>query len=257
MDVGELSLWQLGLLAVAGLMAGAVNAVAGGGSMISFPMLVVMGVPPVTANVTNSVAALPGYIGGTLGYRAELAGQGRRLVRLAAVSVPGAVTGALTLLAVSAEMFRAVVPWLVLASAALLAVQPQAAAWAARRGGDSSPVGLLPAQFVMAFYGGFFVAGLGIVMLALLGVFLTETTHRLNALKGVLSLVVGSVSAIAFIALTSVAWGPAGLLAVTGLVGGRLGVLAARRISPAALRRTVASWGAGVAIALEVSRHVA
>jgi uncharacterized membrane protein YfcA len=110
---------------------------------------------------------------------------------------------------------------------------------------------------VVAFYGGFFVAGLGIVMLALLGVFLTETTHRLNALKGVLSLVVGSMSAIAFIALTSVAWGPAGLLAVTGLVGGRLGVLAARRISPSTLRRTVASWGVGVATALEVSRHVA
>lgn len=254
--MGDFSLWQLGVLAVVGLLAGAVNAVAGGGSMISFPALVLMGVPPVTANVTNSVAALPGYLGGSLGYRAELAGQGRRLGRLAAVSVPGAVGGALTLLAVSTEVFRAVVPWLVLASAVLLAVQPRAAAWAARHGGGSNRAGLLSAQFVVAFYGGFFVAGLGIVMLALLGVFLTDTTHRLNALKGVLSLVVGSVSALAFVALTSVAWGPAGLLAVTGLVGGRLGVLAARRISPSALRWTVAAWGAGVAVALEVSRHV-
>ncbi|WP_405803207.1 sulfite exporter TauE/SafE family protein [Streptomyces sp. NBC_01187] len=249
-------LWELGLLAVVGLLAGAVNAVAGGGSMISFPVLVAVGVPPVTANVTNSVAALPGYLGGSLGYRAELAGQGRQVGRLALVGVPGAIGGALTLLAVSDEAFRAVVPWLVLASAVMLAAQPRLAALAARRGAGPNRIGLLSSQFVVAFYGGFFVAGLGIVMLAVLGVFLTGTTHRLNALKGVLSLIVGSVSALAFVALTSVAWGPALLLAVTGLVGGRLGVWAARRISPSALRRAVAVWGVGVATALEVSLHV-
>ncbi|MFJ8856495.1 sulfite exporter TauE/SafE family protein [Streptomyces sp. NPDC102437] len=249
-------LWEPGLLAVVGLLAGAVNAVAGGGSMISFPVLVAMGVPPVTANVTNSVAALPGYLGGSLGYRAELKGQGRQVRTFALVSIPGAIGGALTLLAVSDEVFRAAVPWLVLASAVMLAAQPRVAALAARHGARSSRIGLLSAQFVVAFYGGFFVAGLGIVMLAMLGVFLADTTHRLNALKSVLSLVVGSVSALAFVALTSVAWGPALLLAVTGLVGGRLGVSAARRISPSALRRGVAVWGAGVAIALEVSLYV-
>lgn len=249
-------LWQLVVLATTGLLAGSVNAVAGGGSMISFPVLLAMGVPPVTANVTNSVAALPGYLGGSIGYQAELADQGSRVVRLGLVSVLGAAGGALTLLMVSGDVFRAVVPWLVLASAAMLAAQPRLAAWRTRHDAAPRRAGLLSSQFVVAFYGGFFVAGLGIVMLAVLGVFLTDTTHRLNALKGVLSLIVGSVSAFAFVAFTSVAWGPAVLLAATGLVGGRLGVLAARHISPSALRWTVVAWGVGVAAALEVSRHV-
>lgn len=248
---------QLLVLTAVGLLAGAVNAVAGGGSMISFPALVAMGIPPVTANVTNSVAALPGYLGGSLGYRAELAGQGPRIARLTLVSVAGATAGALTLLAVSAEVFRAVVPGLVLASALMLVVQPRVAAWAARRRtGGPHPAAMLSAQFAVAFYGGFFVAGLGIVMLAALGMLLDDTTQRLNALKGVLSLVVGAASTVAFVLLTAVAWGPAALLAGTGLVGGRLGVLAARRVPSAALRWTVAAWGVAVAVALEVSRHV-
>ncbi|MGP3991893.1 sulfite exporter TauE/SafE family protein [Streptomyces sp. 3N207] len=254
--MGVTDLWELALLALVGLLAGVVNAVAGGGSMISFPALVGMGVPPITANVSNSVAALPGYLGGSLGYRAELAGRARQIGMLALVGVPGAIAGALTLLAVSDEFFRAVVPWLVLASALMLAAQPRVAAWTARHGSGPNRFGLLSSQFVVAFYGGFFVAGLGIVMLAVLGVFLTDTTHRLNALKGVLSLVIGSVSALAFVTLAPVAWGPVCLLAVTGLVGGRLGVRAARCISPQALRRSVAVWGVGVAVALEMSLHV-
>jgi uncharacterized protein len=249
--------WQLAVLAAVGLLAGAVNAVAGGGSMISFPALLAMGIPPVAANVINSVAALPGYLGGSLGYLPELEGQGRRIARLALVSAVGAAGGALTLLTVSNEVFRAVVPGLVLASALMLAAQPRLASWLARRRRDGAGrAGLLSSQFAVSFYGGFFVAGLGIVMLATLGLFLDDSTQRLNALKGVLSLVVGTASAVAFVSLTSVGWGPVALLAATGLVGGRLGVLAARRASPAALRWTVATWGVGVAIALEVSRHV-
>ncbi|WP_037079041.1 sulfite exporter TauE/SafE family protein [Pseudonocardia spinosispora] len=249
--------WALVVLAVVGLLAGAVNAVAGGGSMISFPALLAMGITPVTANVTNSVAALPGYAGGSFGYRSELSDQGRRIGRLAAVSVLGAVGGAVTLLTVSPEVFRAIVSWLVLASALMLAVQPRLAGWLSRRRGEGGGrYALLSTQFAVSFYGGFFVAGLGIIMLATLGLFLDDTTQRLNALKGVLSLIVGVVSSIAFIALTPVAWGPAALLAATGLVGGRLGVLAARRISAVALRRSVAVWGIAVAVALEVSRHV-
>jgi uncharacterized membrane protein YfcA len=248
--------WQWAVLVAVGLLAGAVNAVAGGGSMISFPALLAMGIPPVTANVTNSVAALPGYLGGSIGYAAELTGQGRRIARLAVVTVAGSACGALTLLAVSDEVFRAVVPGLVLASAVMLAAQPRLASWLVRRRGGPGRAGLQSSQFAVSFYGGFFVAGLGIIMLAALGLFVDDTTQRLNALKGVLSLVVGSASAVFFVFLTPVAWGPAVLLAATGLVGGRLGVLAARRISPAALRWTVAAWGVGIAIALEVSRHV-
>ncbi|WP_181770569.1 sulfite exporter TauE/SafE family protein [Amycolatopsis pittospori] len=250
--------WEWVVLAVVGLLAGAVNAVAGGGSMISFPALLAMGIPPVTANVTNSVAAVPGYLGGSIGYRRELAGQGPRIGRLTLVSVAGAAGGAVTLLAVSTAVFQAAAPLLLLTAAVLLAAQPWIAAWTARRRtGAPGRAGMLSAQFVVAFYGGFFVAGLGIVMLAVLGLVLDDSTQRLNALKGVLSLIVGAVSAVAFAVFTSVSWGPVAVLAATGLAGGRLGVLAARRVSPVALRWTVAAWGAAVAIALEVSRHVA
>lgn len=248
---------EFAVLAACGLVAGAVNAVAGGGSLVSFPALLAMGIPPVTANVTNSVAALPGYLGGSIGYRAELADQGPRIRRLAVVSMVGGTAGALTLLTVSTDVFQAVVPWLVLVSAVLLAVQPRFASWLSRRRPTGSLGGAsLYVQFGVALYGGFFVAGLGIVMLATLGLFLDDSTQRLNALKGVLSLLVGLVAAVVFVSFTSVAWGPAALLAVTGLIGGRAGVLAARRIPPTVLRWTVAGWGVAVAVALEVSRHV-
>ena len=149
----------------------------------------------------------------------------------------------MTLLTVSPEVFRAVVPWLVLVSALMLAVQPRLAGWLSRRRGQGSGrAALLSTQFAVAFYGGFFVAGFGIIMLATLGLFSDDSTQRLNVLKGVLSLVVGVVS-LGCVSLTPVEWGPGALLAVTGLVGGRLGVLAARRIPPVALRRSAAAWG--------------
>ncbi|WP_330232584.1 sulfite exporter TauE/SafE family protein [Nocardia sp. NBC_00508] len=248
---------QLAVLTVTGLLAGAANAVAGGGSMLSFPALLALGLPPVTANVTNSVAALPGYLGGSLAYRPELTGQRGRIVRLGAVSTLGATAGAITLLTVSAETFRAVVPWLVLASAVLLAAQPWLVARLNRHRVDATGgAALMSAQFAAAFYGGFFMAGLGIVILATLGMFLDDTTQRLNALKGALSLVIGMVVTVTFGLLTPVAWGPAALLALTGLAGGRLGVQLARRISAPVLRWTVAAWGAAIAVSLEVSRHV-
>jgi uncharacterized membrane protein YfcA len=239
------------LLAAAGLGAGAVNAVAGGGSLISFPALLAAGYPSITANVTNAVAVLPGYVGGSLAYRRELTGQAARIRALALTSAAGAATGAALLLVSPASLFEAIVPWLILAACGLLAVQPRAAAVArARR--HPSPLALHAAVFAATVYGGYFGAGLGIMLLAILGVFVDDGLQRLNALKGVLSLLVAAVTAVGFALFGPVAWDAAAIVGVTCLAGGALGVGVARRLPARVLRGVVIAYGVGVAIVLLV-----
>lgn len=244
-------------LAVSGLVAGGVNAVAGGGSLISFPTLLALGYSPIVANVTNGVATVPGYAGGSFGYSAELKGQARTLTQYGAVAALGAVTGSALLLASSDAVFRAVVPWLVIGSAALLAVQPRLTRDLREHGrqpGAGRTALALTSQFAVAVYGGYFAAGLGILMLAVLGFFVPGDLHRLNALKGVLSLVVGSVSAAWFGLFGPVQWPAALVMAITGLIGGLVGVRHARRLAPAVLRRFVVGIGLLVGLALVVTR---
>jgi uncharacterized protein len=246
------SLGEILLLAGGGFLAGAVNAVAGGGSLISFPALLAVGHPAVTANVTNAVAVVPGYLGGTIGYRRELEGQMRRAVALAVSSVMGAVVGAVLLLISSEQLFKAIVPFLVLFSAALLAAQP----WLSRfaRGGQDAGrehgVRLHAMNFAAAVYGGYFGAGLGIMLLALLAISTDDELQRLNALKGLLSLVIGLVAATYFALFGPVVWGAAAIMAATSLVGGQAGVVLARRLDDAVLRWVVVVFGVGVGIAL-------
>jgi len=241
------------LLAGAGFGAGAVNAVAGGGSLVSFPALLAAGYPSVTANVTNAVAVLPGYIGGSLAYRRELAGQGGRIRALAATSALGAAAGAALLLLSPASLFEAIVPWLVLAACALLALQPRAAVIAQRhRERRGSVVAPHVALFVAAVYGGYFGAGLGIMLLALLGVLLPDELQRLNALKGVLSLIVAIVAAVGFALFGPIAWDAAIVVGATSLAGGAAGVHVARRLPAPLLRGVVIALGVAVAIALAV-----
>jgi uncharacterized membrane protein YfcA len=240
-----------GLLAAAGLGAGAVNAVAGGGSLISFPALLAAGYPSITANVTNAVAVLPGYLGGSLAYRRELGGQAGRIRALALTSGAGATAGAALLLVSSASVFEAVVPWLILAACAMLALQPRVAA-AARTGRARSAPALHAAVFAATVYGGYFGAGVGIMLLAILGVFVDDDLQRLNALKGVLSLLVGIVSAVGFALFGPVAWDAAAIVGVTCLAGGALGVSHARRLSARLLRGLVIAYGVTVAVVLLV-----
>lgn len=240
------------LLAAAGLGAGAVNAVAGGGSLISFPALLAAGYPSITANVTNSIAVLPGYLGGSLAYRRELGGQTARIRALALTSGAGAAAGAALLLVSPASVFEAIVPWLILAACGLLAVQPRVAAAAWRRR-ERSSLALHAAVFAATVYGGYFGAGLGIVLLAILGVFVDDELQRLNALKGVLSLLVAVVTAVGFAVFGPVAWDAAAIVGVTCLLGGALGVSVARRLSAAVLRGAVIAYGMAVAIVLLVS----
>lgn len=246
-----MSLGEIALLGGAGFLAGAVNAVAGGGSLISFPALLAVGQPAVTANVTNAVAVVPGYLGGTVGYRRELQGQRRRATGLAATSIIGAVCGAILLLVSSEKLFKAIVPFLVLFSAALLAAQPALKKLTrGPRGGGEHTVRLHAMNFGAAVYGGYFGAGLGIMLLAVLELSIDDELQRLNALKGLLSLVIGLVAAAYFAVFGPVQWDAAAVMAVTSLGGGQAGVLVARRLDDRVLRWVVVAFGTAVGIAL-------
>ena len=241
------------LLAGAGLLAGGVNAVAGGGSLISFPALLAVGYPSVTANVTNNVALLPGYVGGTVAYRSELAGQGRRARRLGATSAAGGLAGALLLDVSPPGVFEAIVPFLILLSCALLVAQPAASRAVERRGHQGRPAAVHAGVLFSAVYGGYFGAGVGIMLLAALGAFLPDDMQRLNALKGLLSLVISAVAVAYFALFGPVAWAAAAVMAVTSLAGGQGGVRIARRLSAVALRWVVVAFGTAVALVLLVT----
>jgi uncharacterized membrane protein YfcA len=239
------------LLAAAGFGAGAVNAVAGGGSLISFPALLAAGYPSVAANVTNSVALLPGYLGGSIAYRRELDDQRDRIRALAPTAAIGAAAGAALLLVSPASVFEAIVPWLILAACLLLALQPRAAAIAQRHTqGGHAGAPLHAGLFVATLYGGYFGAGLGIVLLALLGVLLPDGLQRLNALKGVLSLLVAVVSAVGFALFGPVEWDAALIIGATCLFGGVAGARLAQRLPAPLLRGIVIAFGVAVAIAI-------
>ncbi|MCW2999633.1 MAG: hypothetical protein JWN65_3182 [Solirubrobacterales bacterium] len=242
------------LLAVAGFAAGAINSVAGGGSLVSFPALLAIGTPALTANATNLIAVTPGYVSGTVGYRPQLAGQSVRVRRLGAAVMAGSVVGSAILLLAPASAFDAVAPFCVLAACALLVAQPRLArARAAQAGGGEHSPALLLVVFLGGIYGGYFGAGLGIMLLALLAVFVQEDLQRLNALKGVLSLLVSIVAAVLLAVFGPVDWVACAVIAAGSLVGGRLGVGVARRLPPQILRYTVAAYGTIVAVVLLVS----
>ena len=241
------------VLVLAGLAAGGVNAVAGGGSLVSFPALLALGLPPLAANVTNSVAVWPGYVGTCWGYRDELRTQQRRLLALVPVAVVGAVIGCLLLLLTDDEVFARVVPYLVIVGSLLLAVQGRVTErvrrWPGAGAGTRSPllhVGLLLA----ATYGAYFGGGLGVVLLACLGLFVQDGLQRLNALKSALSLVINAVALVAFSLFGPVDWLSVAVLAPAALAGGYLGARVAQRLSPTVLRGAVVVFGVGVGIAL-------
>jgi uncharacterized protein len=236
------------LLAAAGLAAGGVNAVAGGGSLISFPALVAIGLPALNANVTNQVAVLPGYLGGSLAYRDELRGQRRRAIVLGIGSALGALAGAVLLVISSKRLFAVLAPILVLVAVALLALQPRLARLVQPgRPHEPHPRGLHVANFLASVYGGYFGAGLGIMLLAVLAVALEDALQRLNALKGLLSLIVGAVAAAYFALFGPVRWEAAAVMAVASFVGGQLGVRVARRIDDRALWLAIVVFGTCVA----------
>jgi len=244
-------------LAAAAFAAGAINSVAGGGSLISFPALVAAGYTSKSANVTNTVALWPGYVGGSYGYRGELKRQRARIAALAIPSVAGALGGSAILLATPARAFDTVVPFLILFACAVMAFQDQLARFAARhrlvsRGDDHIPLILHVATFVLAIYGAYFGAGLGILTLAALGILLPDDIQHSNALKGLLSALINAIAMIYFVLFGPVRWLPMAIMAIGALAGGYLGVGLARRLGKRWLRVAVVSYGVLVAAVMLV-----
>jgi len=245
--------WDFLLAGLAAVAAGAVNALAGGGTLITFPALIALGIPAVAANVTNTVALCPGYIGGTLAQRQDLRGQGRRLWRLLPAGALGGVVGGLLLLETGEKSFRALVPWLILGASVLLAVQGPVRAWLVRRLGEHhgarlERVAWLPV-LLASVYGGYFGAGLSVIVLAALGLTLSDSLTRLNALKQTISFAVNVAAAVFFVFSGEVVWPVALVMAVGALLGGTLGGRFAGRIRPATLRWTVVAIGICVSLA--------
>ena len=245
------SVWQILLLLALGLLAGAVNAVAGGGSLIVFPVLLATGLPPLPANVTNSVAQWPGYAGSTVNARRDLRRQRSRLLGTSAVAALGSAVGCGLLLVLPESVFEAVVPVLVLLASLTLGFQPWIKRWAGRaekHGRDSRL--LIPVIFVTALYGGYFGGALGVVLIAVLSLLAHDSLQRLNAVKVLLSLVVGTVTVILFGLFAPVDWLAVALLAPSTLVGGYVGMALAKRMPDAVLRWSVVVLGVAVAIYL-------
>ena len=235
------------------MAAGGINAIVGSGSLITFPTLLAFGVPPVLANVTNNVGLVPGAASGAFGYRRELAGQWRRLLRLGTASALGAAGGAILLLKLPASTFKVIVPVLILVACVLVVLQPRLNGWLAAHRGEPAPHGgpaLWAGVGASGVYGGYFGAAQGVLMIGLLGVFLDEPLQRINGLKNGLTFVVNGVAAIVFIALTHVDWILAGLIAVGATIGGLIGARYGRRLPPIALRVLVVIIGVISAVRL-------
>lgn len=239
------------LVALAAVAAGAVNALAGGGTLITFPVLLGVGLPAVAANVTNTVALCPGYFGATLAQSSELEGQRRRMRVVLPAGAVGGLVGAALLLLSGERAFRALVPFLILLASALLAVQGPVRRWLGARGGRDGPregAWVAVPVALAAVYGGYFGAGLSVIVLACLGLFLDDTLTRLNALKQAVALVVNVAAALLFLFSGKVVWPAALVMAVGALAGGALGGRLAGRIRPATLRWVVVAIGLVVGV---------
>jgi hypothetical protein len=244
---------QAVLVVLAGIGAGGVNAVIGSGSLITFPTLLAVGYPPVVANVSNNIGVVPGAVFGAYGFRRELEGQKHRARVLATASALGGLTGAILLLTLPSDVFDTIVPILVLLACALMIAQPRLSAWvASRRAEDAREVGAAPLAigYLAGVYGGYFGAAQGVILLAMLAVFVPDELRRSNALKNVLAGTVNGVAAVVFILFADVAWEAVVLVAIGAAVGGTLGAKIGRRVPPPVLRAMVVVLGVVVAIRL-------
>lgn len=245
------------LLALVAFVAGAINSVAGGGTLITFPTLLAVGIPPIAANATSTVALVPGSYAAFHGYRSDLRDSRRELVAFAVPSLVGGVIGALLVDRVGDATFRKLVPWLIFSATALFAIQPLVRRWLDRQGERPAHhrIALVMAfQLVVSVYGGFFGAGMGILMLASLGFLGLRDIHRMNGVKNFAAVCINGVAAITFFALGRVRIPIALAMAVFAMIGGFLGAGVAKKIGEKNVRRVVI--GVGVAIGLMMLRRM-
>jgi uncharacterized membrane protein YfcA len=248
-----MSLGEVIGIALAGLAAGTINTVVGSGTLITFPVLLAFGYAPVTANVSNTIGLVPGSISGAIGYRRELAGQRGRVLRFGAMSVLGGITGAVLLLVLPASAFKDVVPVFIALALGLTLLQPRLnrllAERESRRSGRAGVLVLL-AIYITGVYGGYFGAGQGILLLAILGVALPQSLHHSNALKNVLAGLVNGVAGVYFVFAAHVDWAPAAIIAVSAIVGAQIGARYGRRLHPDALRVLIVLVGVAAIVQL-------
>lgn len=235
------------LLAVAGFLSGAVNAIAGGGTFLTFGAMTLAGIPPIAANATSSIVQFPGYITSTLAYWDEISKRWRSALALAIVSIIGSLGGSLLLLSLDNPSFRQMVPWLLAAATAVFAAGPWLKPKASGERPANSPASVI-GQFFTSIYGGFFGAGMGIMMLAVLGITTGGGYHHLNALKNMLAMLIAAVAIIVFIGGGVIAWPQALVMLPAGGLGGYSGVWLARRVPQAVLRWCVVAVGTALTI---------
>ena len=241
------------LIIAVGMVAGTVNTIVGAGSLLTFPTLLFLGYPPLVANVSNTVGLVSGSISGAVGYRRELAGQRARARPLVVAAGLGGLTGACLLLVLPASAFARIVPVLILIACGLVAIQPRLSAWVLERRARSgvAHVGggwlLVLGVYLTGIYGGYFGAAQGVILIALLAILVNDELQRLNGLKNLIAAVINGVAAILFILVAPVAWEAAILLAIGSTIGGQLGAVVGRRLSPFALRAAIIAVGTLVA----------
>ena len=262
----------------AGLAAGTINTVVGSGTLITFPTLLAFGYPPVLANVSNNVGLVPGVASGVYGYRAELGGQRRRLIRLGSASMCGGLVGAILLLTLPQSAFKAIVPALIGVAVVMVVIQPRLAKWVAERQraraalltpdgaiADAPAASVLAASaaeeaiggpvlwvlvFLAGIYGGYFGAAQGVLLIGMLGITLNDSLQRINAAKNVLAGLVNGLAAVVFIIATHIDWGVAGLIAAGSIIGGQLGARIGRRLPPWGLRVVIVCVGVAALVKL-------
>lgn len=252
-----MEIWEAAAVLLAGAAAATINTVVGTGSLVSFPTLLVLGVPPVVANASNTTGLVPGGLSGTLGYRRELAGQGRRLRPLLTASLLGGVVGAGLLLVLPASAFEAVVPALVLLASVLVAVQPALSrrlrTRAAVRAGGGNPAltsnsgavsrSVSAAAGLLAVYGGYFGAGHGVILIALLALGIDEQLQVVNALKNAAVTAANAAAAVVFVTVGDLDWAVVALIALGSVIDGQLGARVGRRLPASVLRALVVAVG--------------
>jgi uncharacterized protein len=245
--------YQYLLVIFAGIAAGFVNALAGGGTLISFPVLTFIGIPPVSASITNTVALVPGYFGATMAQIKDIREQKSRLFYFLPASVLGGIIGGILLVNTGEKLFSSLVPYLILMASLLLAASDQIRSWLNRRSGttrteaQSTALAVFPI-FLASIYGGYFGAGLSVIILAVLGITLNDSLTKLNALKQSIAFCVNIAAALFFVFSGKVVWPVALVMAVSALIGGMLGGRVAGRIKPSTLRWVVVTIGVIVSI---------
>ena len=234
---------------LAGIAAGTINTVVGSGTLITFPTLLAFGIPPVTANVSNTIGLVPGSVSGAIGYRRELAGQRARVLRLSVASLIGGTAGAVLLLVLPADAFTAIVPALVVLGLVLVVLQPRISAWVSRRheaAGGTPYHGtwwVWPGVLVTGVYGGYFGAAQGVLLMAVLGTGVDDTLQRLNGVKNVLAAVVNAIAGLIFAVVADVDWWVVLIIGIGSVIGGQIGATVGRKLPPVGLRIAIVVVG--------------